>query len=240
MRRDHRPYPLKRLHRVLERQWVEARIRPQLDALGPHYKIMRPWHLRLHGAGIRFGRCVHVVCAPHRKVVLTSWSYGDHQGLIEIGDYALLCPGVRIDSASIVQVGSNCMIASGAYLTDADWHDLYDRTRPVGATAPIILGDNVWVGDGAIVCKGVTLGRNSVVGAGSVVVDDVPSDTVVAGNPARAVKVLESGRPLRRRQDLLADPEALDREMDAVDRMVHGDNGWLHWLRSRILPRRGD
>lgn len=125
--------------------------------MGPHCTVMRPWHLEVHGPRITFGSCVHVVTAPDRKVRLTTWQHDAGGGSIAIGDYALLCPGVRLDSASEIIVGRNSMLAAGVYLTDADWHDMYDRTRPIGATAPVVLEDNVWVGESAVICKGVDL-----------------------------------------------------------------------------------
>ena len=240
VRKDHRPYGLKRLHRALERGWLDYVIRPQLDALGDHCRVMEPWYLRIHGANVRFGRSVHVVTAADRQVRLTTWAHDDGVGHIDVGDYALICPGVRIDSACRVSVGSNTMIAAGAYLTDADWHDVYDRTRVIGSHAPIVLEDNVWIGDGAIVCKGVTVGANSVVGAGSVVTRDIPANVVAAGNPANVVRTLDPARTLVRRESLLADPESLDVRMDGLDRYLLAGNTWLGWLRTLIRPRRGD
>ena len=99
MRTDHRPYPLKRLDRALERWYVEHFIRPQLDHLGDHPKVMKPWNLKIHGRGVRMGRCVHVITASDRKVRLTTWAHEDGAGAIDIGDYSLICPGVRMDSA---------------------------------------------------------------------------------------------------------------------------------------------
>ena len=49
------------------------------------------------------------------------------------------------------------MIAHGAYISDADWHGIYDRAEPVGKTKPIKFEDNVWIGDSAIICKGCLL-----------------------------------------------------------------------------------
>ena len=54
-----------------------------------------------------------------------------------------------------------------------------------------MIGDNVWIGGGAIVLPGVTIGNNAIIGAGSVVTRDIPADTVAAGNPARVLKTLE-------------------------------------------------
>jgi acetyltransferase-like isoleucine patch superfamily enzyme len=172
--------------------------------------------------------------------MLTVWEHDAGAGRIDIGDYCLICPGVRLDSACGIDVGDNTMIASSAYITDADWHDVYDRSRPIGASAPVVLGENVWIGDSAIVCKGVRVGANSIVGAGAVVTHDVPANTIAAGNPARVVKELDPSRTLVRRADLLDDPDGLDLRMDDLDRYLLGNNTWLGWLRSRIAPRRSD
>ena len=83
------------------------------------------------------------------------------------------------------------MFANGAYISDSDWHGIYDRALPVGKSLEVILEDNVWIGDSAIVNKGVRIGKNSIVGAGSVVVKNVPPNVVVAGNPAKIVKELD-------------------------------------------------
>jgi acetyltransferase-like isoleucine patch superfamily enzyme len=240
LRKDHRPYAAKRLHRVIERSFVTHFVAPQLDSLGPDFKMMKPWNLKLHGPNISFGKCVHVITDRHRKVQLTVWEHEHGEGHIDISDYCLLCPGVRLDSASGIEVGPSSMIASTAYLTDSDWHDIYDRSRPIGNSARIVLEENVWVGDSAIVCKGVSIGRNSVIGAGAVVTNDIPANSIAVGNPARVVKTLDPTKALRRREDLLHDPQALDVAMDGIDRYLLGDNSWFGWLRALMAPRRGD
>ena len=240
MRRDNRPYSVKRVHARLERWYTERFIRPQLEALGEHYMFMQPWYLDVHGPNIHLGRQVHVITAKDRHVCLTVWQHDSGEGRIDIGDYSLLCPGVRIDSAAGVTVGANTMIAAGAYLTDADWHDVYDRTRAIGNAAPISLADNVWVGDGATVCKGVSIGENSVVAASAVVPQDVPANVIVAGNPAKVVKALDPSKPIRKRASLLEDPEALAEEMDRVDRYLLHGNTWMRWLRTLLRPTRED
>jgi len=95
-------------------------------------------------------------------------------------------------------------------------------------------------GDGAIVCKGVTIGENSVIGAGSIVTGDIPKNSIAAGNPARVVKALDPDRQLVTRQTLFDDPQALADEMNKVDRWILGQNSTAGWARSVIFPRRGD
>lgn len=240
MRNDHRPYLAKRLHRALERWYVEHFISPQLDSLGCDYQIMKPWNLRIHGAGIHIGRSTHIVTASDRKVSLTTWQFEQFAGRINIGDYCLLCPGVRLDSACGIEIGKNTMLASSVYITDADWHDIYDRTQVIGRTEPVILEDNVWVGDGTIVCKGSRIGENSVIGAGSVVTGDIPANVIAAGNPARVIRPLDPAITLRKREDLLADATVLNRKIDDLDRYLHASNSWFGWLRSMVSPNRND
>lgn len=236
MRDDHRPYPLKVALARIEAFWVNRFVRPQLDSLGRHSMIMKPWFLKLYGRNIHFGESVHVITARDRTVRLTTWAMHEHQGEIRVGDFALLCPGVRIDSASCVTVGESSMIAAGAYLTDADWHDIYDRTAAIGRTSPITLGSNVWIGDGAIVCKGVSIGDNSIIGAGSVVTQDIPSNVIAAGNPAKVLRPLDPGQSVTTRRSMLEDGEALAESMDALERWTRADKTWSSWLRSIIAP----
>ena len=130
------------------------------------------------------------------------------------------------------RTGNNCMFATNAYVTDADWHDQYDRTSAPGKTAAVVLGDNVWIGDSAIVCKGVTLGDNSIVGAGAVVTRDVPPNIVVAGNPARVVKELDPHTASSAREELFRGSESYDEFLARYDEFMldqHLANGCDRW-----------
>ena len=127
------------------------------------------------------------------------------------------------------------MIAHGAYISDADWHGIYDRAEPVGKTKPIKFEDNVWIGDSAIICKGVTIGKNSIIGAGAVVTKDVPKNSVFAGNPAKLVKKLDQGE-FNTRKDFFSDPKKLAYDFDMLDRYSLQNNTFINWLRSIIFP----
>lgn len=237
---DHRPFYIKRFYLWFEKFYAQYFIAPQLESLGEGAMLMQPWNMTLYGAHIRLGRNAHVVTARDRRVSLSTWHFENNHGAIRIEDNCLLCPGVRLDSASLIEIGDNCMLAAGVYITDADWHDIYDRTRAVGTTLPVKLGKNVWVGDSAIVCKGVSIGENSVIGAGSVVVNDIPANVIAAGNPARVVKALDTDRTLVTREQLFADPVALADYVMQLDRYVLKRNSLAHWLRVLLAPKRGD
>jgi len=127
------------------------------------------------------------------------------------------------------------MIAHGAYISDADWHGIYDRAEPVGKTKPIILEDNVWIGDSAIICKGVTIGANSIIGAGAVVTKNVPANSVYAGNPARLVKKLDDDEFVTRK-DFYKDPKKLAHDFDMLDKYTLGENTFFNWIKSLINP----
>lgn len=240
MRKDQRPYYLKRLNTWFCRWYVNHFIRPQLEFLGDGFHFIKPWHVRIFGARVEIGNHTHIISASDRKVRFVIWPKEEGSGKIKIGDYCIVCPGVRFQSATEIIVGNNCMIADGAYLTDADWHGIYDRLAPVGASEPILLEDNVWIGDGAVVCKGVTVGENSIIGTGSIVTSNIPPNSIAAGNPAKVVKELDPAQGYVTRAQLFADPKALNKTMDNFDKDYLKSNSTLGWLRSLLFPKKSD
>jgi acetyltransferase-like isoleucine patch superfamily enzyme len=97
--------------------------------------------------------------------------------------------GTVIGAAASVQIGDNVMCGGNVTITDTDWHGIEpDKRKMPGNCAPVIIEDNVWLGLNAIVLKGVTIGKNSVIGAGSVVSKSIPSNVIAAGQPAKVVK----------------------------------------------------
>ena len=235
MIKEHRPHYVKRLFEWHQRFYIRHFIEPQFTSLGKNYAMLKPWSIEIYGAPIRIGDSVHLISNSEDKIRFTV--LGD--GAIELGNYVLICPSVRISSASSIKIGDNCMVASHAYLTDADWHDIYDRTQPIGNTAPIVLEDNVWIGDSALVCKGVTIGENSIIGAGAVVASDIPANSIAVGNPARVVKTLDSEIPLVTRKKLLDNPK-LEQQLLEMDKRLLSTNSFWGWLRTIFAPRRGD
>ena len=149
------------------------------------------WNVVLYGPNIHLGKNVTIAGADGSQTNLTSIKSGSCEGHIRIGNNVLIMSGARISSASEITIGDDCMLANFCYIMDADWHDIYDRTSSPGRSAPVVLEKGVWLGDSAIVCKGVRIGENSIVGAGSVVRRDVPANVVVIGNPAKVVKQLD-------------------------------------------------
>jgi len=240
MRRDHRPYYIKKTILKVRDFYARRFLAPQFEHLGDGFTFMEPWFVEVFGAPIILGKYANVIATSENKVRFTIWSRPEEEGRIEIGDYCLICPGVRVSAATEIVIRDNCMLANGVYVTDSDWHDTYNRVAPIGKSAPVRIEQNVWVGDGAFVCKGVTIGENSIVGARSVVVDDVPENTIVAGNPAKVVKHLHPNEEMTTREHWFADPEKLFEEIDQLDRKNLGDNSMTDWIRSVLLPKKGD
>lgn len=104
---------------------------------------------------------------------------------------------------SPVDIGSNAFLAPGVCLTCAGHPiDPNQRAEGIETSAPIVLGDNVWLGANVTVCGGVTIGDNVVIGAGSVVTRDIPSNVVALGSPCRVL------RPVTKK-DLIAPDQVL-------------------------------
>lgn len=118
---------------------------------------------------------------------------GDH-GRIRIGGGTFLNQGVMVASEGLVDIGEHCMAANGCLITDGS-HRFEDPDTPVpwqGFTTkgPTRIGDNVWLGANVVVTSGVTIGRRSVIGANSVVTDDVPPYSIAAGTPAKVLRTI--------------------------------------------------
>jgi acetyltransferase-like isoleucine patch superfamily enzyme len=241
VKRDHRPYYVKQLDLAFQRWYARRFLRPQFDYLGEGFTFLKPWYVHVFQGPISLGDHADVIATSDFRVRLTVWPEEEGSGEgIRIGRHVLISPGVRISSANGITIGDNCMFASSVYVTDSDWHGIYDRTSPLRQSEPVRIGDNVWIGDSAIVCKGVTIGDNSVVGAGSVVTGDIPANVVAAGNPARVVRDIDPERPMITRAHWFADPQALREGFDAIDREKLRDNTLIHWARSLLFPRKGD
>ncbi len=110
------------------------------------------------------------------------------QGLLSIGSRTVIGPYTRIMAATQVHIGARCLISWNCSIFDSIGHRMWlEGQEESEIEAPITIGDDVWIGPYSIIMKGVTIGNNSIVGAGSVIRRDVPPDTLVYGNPARPV-----------------------------------------------------
>jgi acetyltransferase-like isoleucine patch superfamily enzyme len=236
MRKDLRPYWLKKLYLQYRHWYTEYFLRPECEFLGAHHTIMKPRYVRISGPNIRIGRSFTAIGESMHQVEIGVWGRNPGEGRIEIGDCVLMSPGSRLSASDEITLGNGVMLANGAYVTDSDWHTIYDRTVRDERVTPVHIGENVWLGDHATVLKGVTIGKNSIVAARAVVTRDVPENVVVAGNPAKVVKELDPDRDLTTRMDYFADPESMAKFFDLVDREVLSGNTFTRWLLSVVRP----
>lgn len=164
--------------------------------------------IRLFTAKIYLRKCVKGKWVTTRKKPLII-----ARGLIELGDRVVIWSifqrsilsvhsnatlkigarsrinGVHIAVKSSVKIGQNVRIAPYTLIMDSDFHDINDHSSS-GESAPIIIEDDVWIASRAIILKGVTVGKGSVIAAGAVVTKDVEPYTIVAGVPAVEIKKL--------------------------------------------------
>jgi acetyltransferase-like isoleucine patch superfamily enzyme len=127
------------------------------------------------------------------------WLTAPDDARIRIGEGTFLNIGVMVASAGLVEIGDHCMFANGCFVTDAS-HRFDDPDRPItwqGFTSkgPTRIGDNVWCGANVVVTSGVTVGERSVIGANSVVTQDVPPYSIAAGAPAKVLRRVEYNEP---------------------------------------------
>ncbi|MFJ4222958.1 sugar O-acetyltransferase [Microbacterium sp. NPDC089695] len=116
--------------------------------------------------------------------------YGDH---ISIGARTFVNLGLTALDVARITIGADCQIGPNVQLlTPTHPIDPDLRRDKLEAAEPIVIGDNVWLGGGVIVCPGVTIGDHSVIGAGSVVTRDIPANVVAVGSPARVVRSIEA------------------------------------------------
>jgi hypothetical protein len=167
-------------------------------AWGRDWKIFgRPILQRHRGSRIALGNGLYLrswprsnPLAPTAPVVLSTRRA---DAAIEVGTGCGFT-GTTLVAADRIAIGDRVQVGGNASIVDFDFHPLVPEERREnfndGASAPIVIEDDVFVGMEALVMKGVTIGEGAVVGAGAVVTQDVPSRTVVAGNPAQEVRTL--------------------------------------------------
>lgn len=115
--------------------------------------------------------------------------YGIH---VTIGEGTFINYGLTALDVAAIRIGAHCQIGPHVQLlTPTHPIDPGERRRGIEAAAPITIADNVWLGGGVIVLPGVSIGENSVIGAGAVVTRDIPANVVAAGNPARILRAIE-------------------------------------------------
>lgn len=119
------------------------------------------------------------------------WVYED--GFLYIGDNVGLA-STCITCQNRIEIGNNTRIGAGSLIMDSDHHSLLPQYRRTSEdylhvkSSPVIIGHDVFIGARSIICKGITIGENSIIAAGSVVTKDIPCNEIWGGNPAKFIK----------------------------------------------------
>lgn len=164
------------------------------------------WRFHFFGWRSRLGSC-DMLTNPHaisigKKVLIRKGArleaVGEQDGespKITIGEGTAIQFYFHCSAAESVTIGKNVLISGRVFVTDHD-HVFNDHILPARKchelrTAPVVIEDGVWLGEGSVIVKGVTVGERAVVGANAVVTKDVPPFTVVGGVPARVIRKIE-------------------------------------------------
>jgi acetyltransferase-like isoleucine patch superfamily enzyme len=107
-------------------------------------------------------------------------------GVVRIGEDTYINANSRVLCTDSIEIGARCAISWSVEIIDFDGHAIIEPARP--STAPIRIGDDVWIGARATILKGVEIGAGAIVAAGSVVTRSIPPRSLAGGNPARILR----------------------------------------------------
>lgn len=127
----------------------------------------------------------------HERVTIVATGSAEDLARVSIGRRTSIWYGTVISARNEISIGSDCAISWNCSILDNDMHEiveLADSGKEWRGPQPVRIGHHVWIGASAIVLKGVTIGQNAIVAAGSIVTHDVPASTLVAGAPARIIR----------------------------------------------------
>ena len=171
--------------------WNEPLFRSQCERIGARFRMEQLPYI------VGRGRIVlgDDVAMSGKSGLAFANRVNEHPQLI-VGNRVFIGHLCSFAIADRVTIGNDCLIAGGVSVRDNDGHPLDAESRrngdPVGKDGikAVAIGNDVWIGQGAIILKGVTIGDRSIVAGGSIVTSDVPPDVVVAGCPAKVIRSL--------------------------------------------------
>ncbi|HEY3328871.1 MAG TPA: acyltransferase [Capsulimonadaceae bacterium] len=182
----------------LKSRYWSALYKPFLKSMGRGarlekvYQLTAPHRISLGiGANVMQGARLEAFTAYREQTGL--------DGEIVIGDGTIIGPYVHIGAAAKLLIGARVLMASYVFISDHD-HGYADTETFVAyqplTISPVVISDDVWLGEKVTVLKGVTIGHHAIIGAGSVVTKDIPPYAIAAGSPARVIAMRETGNDL--------------------------------------------
>lgn len=167
----------------------------KLGKAGNHFEISQPFSI-VGGKNISIGDNFFACASCH----IEAWEQYGEQKLkpsIVIGNNVRMNEGCHLTAIQRIVLGNGILLGSRVLITDNSHGnnslsecDIPPAERPLYSKGPVNIGDNVWIGDGAVILPGVTIGRGSIIGANAVVTKSVPEYTIVGGNPARVIRTM--------------------------------------------------
>lgn len=149
----------------------------------PHFSRYRFSSIQIgKNCTFRSDRTSNLIGVNHKCIVATL----EEGAIIRIGNNSGFS-GVSIGAAKEIIIGNNVLCGANSIITDTDWHSDISKT----SSKTVILEDNVWIGVNTTILKGVTIGKNSIIGANSLVVKDIPPNVIAGGNPCKVLKQIE-------------------------------------------------
>jgi acetyltransferase-like isoleucine patch superfamily enzyme len=171
-------------------------------------RFLTPYGRRIRLDGLAFvGPKVVLQIGKRAELRLGRWSWIGHgtkirchEGVVEIGAKTVLGQECTISAFQHVSIGRECVIADRVMLIDFD-HGVVEVERPIRLQGiykrDVRVGNNVWIGYGACILRGVTVGDNAIVGTNAVVTADVPANAVVGGVPAKLIRMRDKPKRMR-------------------------------------------
>jgi len=178
-------------HLLARHVWLKLRFRGRLQTDGicficPHVKLEIG-----RDATLRMGRWAWIGHGSKIRV---------HEGEVSIGAKTVMGQECTVSAFQHVSIGRECIVADHVMLIDFD-HGVTEVDRPIRQQGiykrDVRVGHNVWIGYGACILRGVSVGENSVIGTSAVVTKDVPANAVMGGSPARVIRMRETPRSMR-------------------------------------------
>ena len=170
-------------------------IKTSLKSLGQWFSMEYPVVLK-GGKYIEIGEGF----SSRARLRMEAWDNfaGNHyKPTIKIGNNVTINFDCHIGAIDLIEIGNNVLIGSRALITDHNHGEITTDAlaippsrRPLYSKGPVIIDDNVWIGEGVVILPNVRIGKNSIIGANSVVNINVPDNCVVGGIPARVIKQL--------------------------------------------------
>lgn len=168
----------------------------KFKSIGSNFKITYPY-IFIGEKNISIGNDV-AIASNARIEAIESYNKQTFTPDLKIGNNLTIGHNIHIGCINQIVIGDNIAIGSNVYISD-HFHGCISKNelnippmhRDLFSKGPITIGDNVWIGDAVIILPNVTIGKNVIIGANSVVTKSVIDNAVIAGNPARIIKILE-------------------------------------------------